>query len=93
MRSPEMQKAMDALNAKPCECVPCHECRGSGNIWIDWRGRYLGNSRCDDMDELETCDTCGGHRIVEMCDRCGELYELDEMEQEESERLIIEGRR
>ena len=92
MRSSEMQKAMDALNSKPCECVTCTECRGRGLIWLDWRGRYLGNTRCDDMDEIETCDGCGGHGITETCDRCGELEELDQIEQEESERLLIQRR-
>ena len=86
MRSPEMQKAMDELNAKPCECVSCGECRGSGHIWVDFRGRYLGNSRCDDLDEIETCGECYGSGIVETCDRCAEMEELDMIEQEENER-------
>lgn len=96
-RTPETQKAMDALNARPCECVVCGECRGSGDVWYSFggpgRGRYLGSSRWDDLDEMETCDACGGCGIVEQCDRCGELDELEEMEQEEEERSFrFEGR-
>ena len=83
-RSASMQAAMDSVNARPCECVTCSECRGSGHVWVDFRGRYLGSSRCDDLDDLETCDSCGGGGITELCDRCGELEELyaDEEEQE-----------
>lgn len=97
MRSPEMQKAMDAVEARPCQCVICYECGGSGNVWYSFggidRGKYLGSSRWDDLDEMETCDVCGGRGIVETCDRCLELEELDIAEQEEDERrsrIVIE---
>lgn len=87
MRSPQMQAAIDAVLARPCECVSCPECRGSGHVWVDWRGRYLGNSRCDDLDELETCDTCGGSGVTECCGRCDELDQIEQEEEERSERL------
>jgi hypothetical protein len=87
MRSPEMQSAIDAVNARPCECVTCHECNGSGNVWFSFGGesrrRYLGTSRWDDLDEMETCDSCGGSGIIESCSRCSELDELDAMEDEQ----------
>lgn len=89
-RDPKMQEAIDAVLARPCQCVSCGECRGSGSVWYSMggagRGTYLGHHRWDDLDEIETCDVCGGHGIVEMCDRCGELEGLEQMEQEEDER-------
>ncbi len=65
------------VEAEPCRCVPCGDCGGSGNIWVDFNGRYLGNHRCDDLDEMEPCGTCGGSGIVERCDRCQLLEEMD----------------
>lgn len=72
-----MTEAMKKVAAEACHCVSCGECRGSGNIWLDFKGRYLGNSRCDDLDEMETCDGCGGRGIVERCDRCQLLEDMD----------------
>jgi hypothetical protein len=90
MRSPEMQKAWDAVVARPCQCIQCAECRGTGHIYFSFggyaHGRYLGSHRCDDLDEMESCDTCGGSGITETCERCYELEELDAMEQEAEER-------
>lgn len=66
------------VEAEPCRCVNCGECRGSGSVWFAFGGKeYLGNSRCDDLDELETCEGCGGSGIVETCDRCQLLEEMD----------------
>lgn len=97
MRTPEMQKAIDAVNARPCDCVICHECRGSGDVWYSFggpgRGKYLGSSRWDDLDEMESCDVCNGSGIVERCDRCDELDELYAIEEEEDERRsCLEGK-
>ncbi len=71
------------IEQEPCRCVPCGACDGSGRVWYsfpgaDRGGRYLGNSRCDDLDEMELCDECHGG-IVEVCDRCQLLEEYDDM--------------
>lgn len=88
---------MDAVIARPCECVTCHECRGGGSVWYSFggpgRGTYLGTHRWDDLDEIETCDVCGGYGITEKCDRCCELDEIYAIEEEEDERrnrVVIE---
>ena len=65
-----------------CKCVTCGECGGTGNIWISFSGEYLGNNRCDDLDELDTCPECGGDGLSEMCDECRERIE-EEREREE----------
>lgn len=64
--------------AEPCCCVSCGDCGGSGNVWFSFGGKeYLGSHRCDDLDEMETCDTCGGSGITETCDRCQLLTDMD----------------
>lgn len=85
-KQPSRQDA-EALNykaqveARPCTCVRCPECRGTGDIYFSVEdGRQVGASHWDDLDEIETCYTCGGSGIVETCDRCDELNELDAME-------------
>ncbi len=67
------------LAAEPCECVRCDACRGTGTIYVDFRGRYIGANITDDMDQPETCDMCRGG-IIEWCDRCTSLndYDMDE---------------
>ena len=60
-----------------CECVSCGACGGSGNVWYafpgpDLGGEYLGNHRCDDLDEMDTCEECGGSGITETCYECQE---------------------
>ena len=65
------------VETETCCCVRCGDCNGSGTVWFDWRGQYLGNSRCDDLDELEHCEQCGGSGITETCDRCQLLEEMD----------------
>lgn len=55
-----------------CECVRCGACDGTGSIWLDFAGRYLGNHRCDDLDVLEHCEECGGSGISETCYQCSE---------------------
>jgi hypothetical protein len=69
-------EARAKVAVEPCACVRCGACGGSGTIWLDFRGRYLGNSRCDDLDEMEPCDECSGG-IVEVCERCQLLEEMD----------------
>lgn len=58
-----------------CECVKCGTCGGSGNVWFafpgpDRAGEFLGNRRCDDLDEMDTCPDCGGSGITEACHEC-----------------------
>jgi hypothetical protein len=65
-----------------CECVSCGACGGSGTVWFDFRGRYLGNHRCDDLDDMDTCEECGGSGIVETCAYCQEMEERDEQREE-----------
>jgi hypothetical protein len=61
----------DLVPVRHCTCVSCGECGGSGTVWFAFGGReYLGNSRCDDLDEMETCEECRGSGITEMCDYC-----------------------
>jgi len=76
-----MTDAMRKVAAEPCACRRCYECGGSGNTWVDFKGRYLGNHRSDDLDEMEMCEQCGGRGIVEVCDRCQLLEEMDHDDQ------------
>lgn len=73
----EGEKKMVA-SSENCTCVSCPECQGSGSVWRSFRGTYLGNNRCDDLDELETCPECNGRGLSEMCDYCREMEEEDE---------------
>jgi hypothetical protein len=57
-----------------CECVRCGDCNGSGNVWFDMFGEYVGQAHCDDLDVLETCEHCGGSGITEVCYECQEAY-------------------
>ncbi len=61
-------RVRDEIAARPCECVSCGDCRGTGTMWIPDR-MGLG------MDEPEQCDTCDGTGVTEVCDRCADLYE------------------
>lgn len=70
--------AQQKVEREPCTCVHCDACRGSGSIWLDFKGRYLGNSGCDDLDQREMCEECGGSGITETCDRCQLLDEMDD---------------
>ena len=67
-----------------CTCTKCPDCNGTGNIWVSFSGKYLGTNRCDDLDEMESCPTCGGEGITDYCQECCDAYR--EMEEEEEER-------
>ncbi len=60
-----------------CHCLVCDECYGTGTAWESAAGEYLGNSRRDDLDELVTCEACGGRGILEECEHCQYLSEED----------------
>lgn len=63
-----------------CSCIVCEECDGTGHVWISFGGKYLGRSRCDDMDSLETCEECRGSGVSETCDYCYNLEQEAEWE-------------
>lgn len=71
-----MTEEMKQVSDEPCTCVPCSECGGSGSVWFDFAERYLGNRRCDDLDNLEPCESCHSG-IVEVCSRCELLEDLE----------------
>lgn len=53
-----------------CTCVRCPECHGRGSVWFSFSGEYLGDHRCDDFDEMEPCEECGGSGVIKTCDEC-----------------------
>lgn len=73
-----------------CTCTSCSECNGSGNVWFSFSGKYLGNHRCDDLDELETCQECHGSGLSDMCDECREKEEEAEWQEYESAQQGVE---
>lgn len=72
-----------AVADKPCTCVTCSLCRGTGNIRVDDRSQPEGF-------DLESCDQCNGG-IVEVCDRCILLDEMYQDAQEHEERTQRAG--
>ena len=52
-----------------CTCTPCPFCNGTGNIWRDLDGSY-SLYHTDDLQEMETCDQCGGDGIDSLCEEC-----------------------
>ncbi len=68
------------VSAEPCHCVRCGEYNGTGNIWRDIGGKYLGDGRSDDLDQMESCENCGGSGITQTCDRCQLLSDMDHEE-------------
>lgn len=64
--------------ANKCTCVSCSSCRGTGNVWFTFNGKYLGNHRSDDMDQLETCYDCDGSGLSEVCEFCMDARDWDE---------------
>ena len=67
----------EKIAAEPCKCVSCSSCGGTGSVWFTFDGKYLGNHRSDDLDELERCEECHAG-IVELCARCETLAELEQ---------------
>ena len=69
------------IEAQPCMCVPCQECRGTGTVY--WMfDEYCGPDHpCDDLANPEPCPNCE-NGIIAMCERCADLedYEAGEME-------------
>lgn len=63
-----------------CTCVTCAECGGTGNVWFAFGGKeYLGKSRTDDLDEMETCERCGGSGYEDdICDECACAEQMEE---------------
>ena len=61
-----------------CKCVSCPECGGSGTVWRSFSGKYMGHHRCDDLDQMEGCDVCGGSGISEECDECLDAWYDDD---------------
>jgi hypothetical protein len=64
------------LEAEPCECVSCGDCGGTGTVYYDIGGNYVGEHMHDDMDSPESCDMCSGGTVDE-CDRCILLNDYD----------------
>jgi RecJ-like exonuclease len=60
-----------------CTCISCSACGGSGHIWFSFSGRYLGQHRSDDLDEMDTCEECRGRGLVEVCESCLDGYDED----------------
>jgi hypothetical protein len=69
------------FSLRGCSCVSCPECNGTGTVWFSFNGDYLGYSRCDDMDDMQTCMECEGSGIADVCDCCQDRFqpEADEM--------------
>ena len=82
----DLKSAIKVVEQRPCECVTCPDCRGLGNIRVDFI-TGLPSAGCDDLDELEPCDQCQGG-VVETCERCMEMEELYEQIDEEEERRL-----
>jgi hypothetical protein len=82
-----IRDAIEELNKRPCMCVSCAECRGTGNVAVnyDGLGRFESYGAFDDSYDLETCDSCSGG-IVEMCERCMEMEELEQALEEQEQR-------
>lgn len=70
-----MDEYIEALRKKECTCSSCPSCNGTGNVWFSFTGEYLGRSRCDDLDTMETCEDCNGTGVFDTCDRCRDLEE------------------
>lgn len=65
------------LEAEPCTCIACSACHGTGTVYFDLSGRYLGNSRMDDLAEADSCEFCRSG-VSEECERCIQLNDFDQ---------------
>jgi hypothetical protein len=72
------------LSEKPCMCVMCNDCHGSGHVWVD--------SNSYPEDDLVPCDACNGG-VIETCERCREIEELYEQIEEEEFRQSEQRRK
>lgn len=73
------REAIRKVESEPCRCVTCDSCGGTGSIWVDLHGNYLGRHRSDDMDNPEPCEECR-NGVVEVCERCQLLEEMEDAE-------------
>lgn len=71
----QLKEALSFIAQRPCRCVPCDLCGGTGNV------RVHDRSQPEEFD-LELCPQCRDGTI-ETCERCAELEQLDEQLQEE----------
>jgi hypothetical protein len=74
------------LEAEPCKCIPCSHCDGTGSIYFDMKGRYVGRHRFDDLCDAEPCDMCHGG-IAAKCERCQQLDDWDADQEQMSYRV------
>jgi hypothetical protein len=63
------------LEQSECECVSCKVCKGTGNYYVDLKGKYISGPT-DDLFDIETCDFCS-NGIAETCERCAQLESYD----------------
>ena len=54
-----------------CECIYCYDCKGTGVVWVDDRGRPVRNHCCN-LDNPEPCDECDGTGIAYTCEKCSQ---------------------
>ncbi len=59
------------LEAQPCECVMCKDCRGTGRTPFSFGGERLYGGTMG-LYDLEYCEFCVGN-VAEQCDRCAQL--------------------
>lgn len=73
----EKPEYIKKLEQSECECVSCKFCKGTGNYYVDLKGKYIP-SPMDDLFDIECCDYCS-NGIAETCERCAQLesYEFE----------------